>query len=183
MASGGFIIARALAASAGLDPDTDISIVVGGEGAQTAALVRGGQLDALSQFDTQYTLVEQAGVTLRLSRSEEVERFPSNGLIALEETLKTRRQEAVMLAQGYAKGTIFAINNPEAAIRILWEIFPFTKATGKDEATALHDDMATMLARAESWKSRQGITKWGESSLENYDAYINFLGKWGIAKA
>jgi len=182
MASGGFIIARALSASAGLDPDSDISIVVGGEGAQTAALVRSGQLDALSQFDTQYTLVQQAGVKLRQLRNEEVERYPSNGFIALEETLQARRQEAVTLAQGYAKGTVFAIANPEAAIRILWEMFPFTKATGKDEATALRDDMETMLARAESWKARLGVTKWGESSVENYDAYINFLVKWGIAK-
>ena len=53
------------------------------------------------------------------------------------------------LARGYAKGTVFAIANPEAAIRILWEIYPQTKSTGKDEATALRDDLITLEARAQ----------------------------------
>ena len=66
MASAGVIIARALAATSGLNPDTDINLVVAGEGAQPAALLRSKQIDALSQFDTQYALIENAGVKLRI---------------------------------------------------------------------------------------------------------------------
>jgi len=66
MASSGVIIARALAATSGLNPDTDINLVVAGEGAQPAALLRSKQIDALSQFDTQYALIENAGVKLRI---------------------------------------------------------------------------------------------------------------------
>jgi NitT/TauT family transport system substrate-binding protein len=66
MGSAGVIVARALAADAGLNPDGDVRIVVAGEGAQTAALLRTNQVDALSQYDTQYALVETAGVPLRL---------------------------------------------------------------------------------------------------------------------
>jgi NitT/TauT family transport system substrate-binding protein len=144
MSSVGTLIARALATSAGLNPDLDIHIVVAGEGAQTTALLRAGQIDALSQFDTQYALVENAGVKLRLLSTSEIERFPSNGFLALEETLRTNRQQAVELAQGYAKGTVFTIANPEAAIHILWEIYPETKPTGIDEATALREGMNTL---------------------------------------
>ena len=113
--------------------------MVAGEAAQTAALLRGNQVDALSQFDTQYALTENAGAKLRLLEDDNksIANFPSNGFVALEETLQNKRAEAVALAQGYAKGTVFAIANPEAAIRILWEVYPQTKATGKDEATAL----------------------------------------------
>ena len=39
MASAGVIIARAQVAAAGLNPDTDITIVVAGEGAQPAAMM------------------------------------------------------------------------------------------------------------------------------------------------
>ena len=134
MASAGVIVARALAANNGFNPDKDVSIVVAGEAAQTAALLRSNQVDALSQFDTQYALTENAGAKLRLLDTSDIAKFPSNGLIALEERLANNRAEAVALAQGYAKGTVFAIANPEAAIRILWEVFPQTKATGKDEA-------------------------------------------------
>jgi NitT/TauT family transport system substrate-binding protein len=40
MASAGVIIARAQVAAAGLNPDTDVTIVVAGEGAQPAAMLR-----------------------------------------------------------------------------------------------------------------------------------------------
>lgn len=183
MASAGVIVARALAAMNGMNPDRDISIVVAGEAAQTAALLRSGQVDALSQFDTQYALTENAGAKLRLLDTSAIKRFPSNGLVALEDTISGKRAEAVAVAQGYAKGTIFGINNPEAAIRILWEVFPQTRATGKDEATALRDDIKTLEARAQNWRLEAGgVTKWGFNSPENYAAYVDFLVKNGVLK-
>lgn len=183
MASAGVIIARALANVNGMNPDTDIRVVVAGEGAQTAALVRSGQVDALSQFDTQYALVEAAGVKLRTLDTSAISRFPSNGLVALEETLTNKRAEAVALARGYAMGTVFTIANPEAAIRILYEVYPQTKPTGKDEATAIRDDTKTIEARARNWRLEAGgVTRWGENSIENYDAYVDFLVKQGVLK-
>lgn len=185
MASGGVLIARAIAAANGMDPDKDINIVVVGEGAQAAALARGRQVDALSMYDTQYALVENAGVKLRAldAANVEIARFPSNGFIALDETLRTRRQEAVALARGFARGTVFAMANPEAAIQILYEVFPQTRSPGKDESVALREDLRTLAARAENWKlEKGGVTRWGESSAANYSAYIDFLLKWGIIK-
>ena len=183
MASAGVIVARALASNNGFNPDKDILIVVAGEAAQTAALLRGKQVDALSQFDTQYALTENAGAKLRLLDTTDIAKFPSNGLIALEERLANNRAEAVALAQGYAKGTVFAIANPEAAIRILWEVFPQTKATGKTEADAMRDDVKTLEARAKSWRLESvGAKKWGDNSVENYGAYVDFLVKNGLLK-
>ena len=185
MASAGVIIARAIAKTEGMNPDTDIKIVVAGEAAQTAALVRSGQVAALSQFDTQYALTENAGAKLRpLEKANAmIKHFPSNGFVALEETLKTKRTQSVALAKGYAMGTVFALANPEAAIRILWEVYPQTKATGKDEATALRDDLATLKARASNWPpSAGGAKKWGENSFENYNKYIDFLVANGVLK-
>jgi NitT/TauT family transport system substrate-binding protein len=183
MASGGVLVARALVATAGLDPDRDVTIVVAGEGAQTAAMMRGKQVDALSQFDTQYAMVENAGVKLRLLDTREIDRYPSNGFLALEETLRSRRPHAIALARGYAKGTVFTIANPEAAIRILYEVFPPTRPTGKDEATAIRDDSRVLQARARNWAlDKAGVKRWGENSEANYAAYAEFMLKWGIIK-
>lgn len=183
MSSAGVIIARALASAHNMDPDKDIQIVVAGEGAQTAALLRSKQVDALSQFDTQYALVENAGMKLRFLDTKDIDRYPSNGLIALEENMGPHKKELIALAQGYAKGTIFAINNPEAAIRILWEVYPQTKSTGKDEATAMRDDVKTLEARAANWRLEKAhATRWGENVEANYDAYLAFLVKYGIVK-
>ena len=183
MSSAGVVIARALAATAGMNPDSDINIVVAGEGAQPAVLLRNKQVHALSQYDTQYAMVENAGVKLRLLDTREIDRYPSNGFVALEETLRNRRKEAVALGRGYAKGTIFAIANPEGAIHILYEVFPQTKPTGKDEATAVKDDAKVLEARIQNWKlDKAGVKRWGENSETNYAAYGDFMLKWGIMK-
>jgi len=183
MASAGVLVARELARVAGLDPDADFTIAVAGEGAQTAAMLRNRQVDALSQFDTQYAMIENAGVKLRLLDTRAIDRFPSNGFLALEETLRTRARDAVALARSYAKGTIFAIANPEAAVRILWEVYPATKPTGKDEATALRDDARVLQARAQNWRlDKAGVRRWGENSEANYGAYAEFMLRTGIIK-
>jgi NitT/TauT family transport system substrate-binding protein len=183
MGSAGAIVARALVADAGMDPTKDVSIVVAGEGGQTAALISAGQVDALSQFDTQYALVENAGVKLRYFEHPEIAKYPSNGFIALTETLKTKRKQAIALAKGYAMGTAFAMANPEAAIRIMWDVYPQSKATGKDEATALRDDVATLKARAKSWDyEKVGAKRWGDSVAENYTPFVAWLLKNGVIK-
>lgn len=183
MASAGVIIARAQVAAAGLNPDTDVTIVVAGEGAQPAAMIRNKQVDALSQFDTQYALIENAGVKMRYLDRKAIEKFPGNGFLALEESLKSRRKDLVALGRAYAKGTIFTINNPEAAVRIVYEIFPATKPTGKDEATAVRDDVKVLEARIPHFLLEPaGVTKWGENSEVNYRDYVEFLLKWGVIK-
>ena len=112
-----------------------------------------------------------------------IKKFLSNGFVALEDYLKTNRKEAVALARAYAKGTVFAIANPEAAIRILWEIYPQTKPTGKDEAIALRDDLITLEARAKNWRYEQVDGKrWGDNVAANYQAYLDWLLDQGIVK-
>ncbi len=183
MASAGVIVARALAKQAGLDPDKDISIIVAGESAQTAALLGSKQVDALSQFDTQYALTQNAGAKLRFLDHPEIKKFPSNGFVALEDYLKDNRQQAVALGRGYAMGTVFAMANPEAAIRILWEVYPQTKATGKDEATALRDDLLTLEARARNWRYEPVDGKrWGDNVEANYQSYMEWLLAQGVIK-
>jgi NitT/TauT family transport system substrate-binding protein len=181
LASAGVVVARAQAAAAGLDPARDVQIVVAGEGAQTAAMVRNRQVDALSQFDTQYALVENAGVRVRYLDRRDIERFPGNGFLASEESLRTHQKELVGLARAYAKGTIFTIANPEAAVRIVYEVFPQTRPTGKDEATAVREDLKVLEARMPHYRLEPaGVKRWGENSEVNYRDYVDFLVKWGV---
>ncbi len=181
MASGGALVAKAVAADLGFTDS--VSIIAIGEAAQAAALAKSGEVQALYLYDTQYALIENAGVPLRKIPNPQFDRFPSNGFIALSDYLAKHRAEAQALAKGYAMGTVFAIANPEAAVRINWEQFPYTKATGKDEATALSDDIKTLQARIANWKlDKAGVKRWGESSMANYQAYLDFLLKYGVFK-
>jgi NitT/TauT family transport system substrate-binding protein len=180
---GGVLFAKSVVAMAGMDPEKDVKFAVAGEGAQTAAMVRSKQVDALCQFDAQYAMVENAGIKLRMLNASAIEHFPGNGFFALDDTFRTHRKDAVALARGYAKGTIFAINNPEAAVRILYEVFPQAKPTGKDEATAVRDDIKVLQARIPNWRlEKGGVKRWGESSEAHYIEYLDFLLKWGVIK-
>jgi NitT/TauT family transport system substrate-binding protein len=174
-----------MAVSAGLDPQKDINIVVIGEGAQAAAQLKNKQADVYSAFDTAYVLVENAGVPLRDLPNTNVERFPSSGMYALEENIAGRRKELVALGRAFAMGQIFAMANPEAAVHILWEVFPQTKPTGIDEATALSNEVKLLKARAESWSldaDKMGIKRWGESVGANYQAYYDWLAEQKVIK-
>jgi len=181
MASGGVPVARGLLAMNGLDPEKDAQIVVVGEAAQAAALLRSEQVAALSLYDTQYALIESAGVPVRLLDSGPVARFPSNGFLVLQEKLQKDRAQAIALGKGYAMGTVFAIANPDAAVKITYEVYPQTKPSGKTDEQALRDDVKTLLARAEHWKLEAGgVKRWGESSIKDFDAYQDFLVKWKV---
>jgi NitT/TauT family transport system substrate-binding protein len=181
MASGGAVMVKAVVSNLGIADS--VSIIAIGEGAQAAALTRNGEVDALGLYDTQYAIIDSVGVKLRIFPNPEMDRFPGNGFTALDDTIAQHRDEAVALAQGYAKGTIFAIANPAAAVRINWEEFPFTKPTGKDDATALADDVKALEARIVNFKlDKAGVKNWGESDLNNYQAYLDFLLKWGQIK-
>jgi len=178
MGSNGVMVTKAMAANAGLDPQKDINIVVIGEGSQAAAQLKNKQVDAYSAFDTAYVLVENAGVPLRELPNADVTKFPAAGMYALEENIAGKRAELVALGQAFAKGQIFAMANPEAAVHILWEVFPQTKPTGIDEATALSNEVKLLKARAETWNldaDNMGIKRWGESVGANYQAYYDWL--------
>jgi NitT/TauT family transport system substrate-binding protein len=181
MGSASVVIARALVANAGLDPDKDVRIVAVGEAGQTAAMLRAKQVDALSQFDAGYAMIENAGVKLRYMDKSMIARFPSNGLFALEKTLVEHRAESVALARGLAMGTIFTLANPEAAVRMLYETWPQMKPTGVDDDAAIAGALRQVRAVMHVFPLEQShVTRWGESSLANYDAYVDFLVKWNV---
>jgi NitT/TauT family transport system substrate-binding protein len=61
---------------------------VAGEGPESAAVVKNGQVDTLSQFDTQYALAENAGVKLRLIRAPAFRAFAWNGFAVIDAWLR-----------------------------------------------------------------------------------------------
>ena len=177
------VIARALVAGVGLDPQKDVHIVVVGEAGQTAMMLRNKQVDSLSQFDTAYAMIENAGIKLRYLDKSAIARFPSNGLIALEKNLVDHRAESVALARGVAMGSIFVLANPKAGARMLFEAWPQLKPTGQDEETAINGALHQIQAYLHALPLEQsGVKKWGKLSLANYDDYIDFLMKWGVVK-
>lgn len=183
MSSAGVVVARSVATSVGLDPDRDIKIVVSGQPAQSAVLLKRGDVDAVSQWDVQYALMELAGVPMRPMNDPELELFPSNSFVALPQTVATKGDLLARLVRGYAMGTIYAVRNPRAASEMYHAVYPQVVPTGLDPAQAL--DRTTMLLKTVTAKMtlESGVTRWGESNLDAYQRYLDWLLKAGVLKA
>jgi len=140
MSSAGVVVARSVAASVGFDPDRDIKIVVSGQPAQSAVLLRRGDIDAVSQWDVQYTLMGLAGVQMRPMNDPELEAFPSNSFVALPQTIATKSDLLARLVRGYAMGTIYAVRNPRTAIEMYHAVYPQVVPTGLDAVAAIEQN-------------------------------------------
>lgn len=181
MGSVGVVLARSVAKGAGLNPDTDIRIVVTGEPAQTATLVRRGDVKVLSLFDTYYTLVERAGVKLRRMEDPALKRFPSNSWVALDETIEKQRAAVVGFARAYAMATAYTMAHPREAIKIVYERYPQVKPSTMELEEAVNYDMAILADRLESWRlENPARDTWGEVDVAAYQAYMDWLKEAGV---
>ena len=186
MASAGVLIARALARRRhGMNPDSDVTIVVAGEGAQTAA--HGPQ-----QAGGRPEPVRHA---VRAGRERGRQAAPARHaghrpLSRPTASWRSRRRSRTgarrwwRSSPGYAKGTVFAIANPEAAVRILYEVFPADEAhrQGRGDGGPRRRQGARGAHR-QHWKlEKAGVKRWGENSEANYRDYVDFMLKWGVIK-
>lgn len=182
MASTGVLVARSVAATSGLDPDKDVRIVVSGQPAQTATLIKKGEVDAVSQWDVNYILIGRAGVPLRLLTDPEVASFPANSFVALDETIKNKPELLVALARAYTMGVLYAIQKPLQATKMFHEVYPQVVPQGLDPATAAIEQSELLETIVKSWVLEKPSEKWGESDLVVYQRYLDWLKKWGALK-
>jgi NitT/TauT family transport system substrate-binding protein len=184
MGSVGVVVARAVVSAAGLNPDRDVRIVVSGEPAQTAALMRRGDVKALSQFDTYYAMIARAGVKLRKLPDPEIERFPSNAWVALEDTLAKRRAEIVGFTRAYAMGTAYSIKHPRDAIKMVYELYPETMPRAAELEEGVTNDLISLDDRIKTWRlDNPEKDAWGAIDIEAFQSYFDWLQKWGLLKA
>ena len=83
--------------------------------------------------------MEVGGLKFRRLVNPAFAKFFSNGIVAREEFLQANPDALAGLGRAVAKATVFAMENPEAAARIHWKIYPDAKPKGVDDAQALRD--------------------------------------------
>lgn len=175
MASNGVLIARSVAASVGLNPDTDIRIVVSGQPAQSAVLMQKGEVDAVSQWDTNYTLMSLAGVPMRMLKDDLISTFPANSFAALPESIAEKGDLLAKVAAGYAMGQMFIIENPRKGMDIFQQVYPQVVPTGIDYEASLDRGEALLTTVAGNWTLNGETENWGESIVSTYQKYLDWL--------
>lgn len=66
------------------------------------------------------------------------------------------------MCRAIAKAAHFGLTNPEAAIRIHWQVYPQTRPQGGDPAKVMEEAKRVFLSRFSSF-ALNGVTNYGES--------------------
>jgi NitT/TauT family transport system substrate-binding protein len=80
-----------------------------------------------------------------------------------------------------AQGTLFAMTNPEATVRIHWQMFPNSKPSGMSEDEAMQKALHVLKTRLSYLKLEPGA-KWGELPPPAAEAMVGFMRTTGELK-
>ncbi len=181
MGSSGVPAAKSMLREAGLDPEKDATFVAVGIGAVAGKALEDGRMDALSLWDEQYAILETLGLKFReLPFTENYRKLFSAGILVRREYLAKHRSQVVGFARAFAKAQTFGLANPEAAVKINWDIFPESKPKGVDDAKALRDGTFVLKRRAAKWDPSLGVdNRMGAMTAEEWRTWLPFLGLEG----
>ncbi len=113
LASGAIPSLRATLTDAKLNPDSSVGLIPVGNGAQAAAALKAGRVQALSLFRAQHALIETLGFKFRYFTRD----APSAVIAVNTDFLKSNPEAVAKTLRGIAKASAFAEANPEATVK------------------------------------------------------------------
>jgi NitT/TauT family transport system substrate-binding protein len=176
-------ITKALVKQAGGDPAT-VKFLPVGDIAEAALAISRKQVDAIVMADGQIAQINEQGVALShiVSPSLDFTKIGFAGAVfTRRDYLSKSRETLVRMLRGIAKATIFAKENPEAAIRLHWQFYPATKPRGAaSDADAMRQSLVTLKARLENVEPSEGL--YGYATKEQIESFTNLLVIGGLLK-
>ncbi len=166
---------------AGVDPDS-VTFVAIGTGSQQATAITKGQVDAVALLDTSFQALDNQGIKLRPIDVPGTADLTSGGLAAKASNLKKDPELYEKLGRAIAKGVVFAQENPEAAIRILYAAHPEAKPSGLDDAAAVASGVKILQSRLKNLGADAPDGRYGELDPDQLAANVTFLQKAGMIK-
>ncbi|MEV5820271.1 ABC transporter substrate-binding protein [Micromonospora haikouensis] len=146
LASGSAPYARAFVAAAGLDPAKDVELLPVGVGAPAAAALNDGKVDMLALYTQAYAVIENSGITLKyLDNPDAFDGIRSLSFAVGARKLDDNKDVYTRFLRAAYKAMLFSAKNPEAAMRIGYQVFPQILA-GKQAADQLPADTRSLTA-------------------------------------
>ncbi|HEX7055394.1 MAG TPA: ABC transporter substrate-binding protein [Burkholderiales bacterium] len=168
-------------ASVGGDPDSIEFIAVGG-GQQAAIALTSGKVDALASFDVAVAQLRQQGAKVRiLENPPAVKKTIAGQVFAFHKPwYEAHKDAAVRLLQGMVKSMILAVENPEAAVRMSFKMYPESVPNGVPFETAVRQGVELLKVRAHLYRKDVGdMHRWCEFSPEAWQSYVDLIGLKG----
>jgi len=167
-------VTKAMIAEAGLDPAKDVTFIETGAGAQAVAALKGGKVDIWGTWDSQVATAENMGVKLRKFTSPSADKLDfGSSYFARDDYVKNNPEVITKFLKCAALGTQVVMANPEGAVRAHWAVYPASKPTGEDDATALKQAMHIVNTRIDYVKAPAG--EYGQFTLPSVTATIDFM--------
>lgn len=178
LATGGVAYLNTYLRANGLDPAKDVDLVPLGLGAPPVEALRTGKVQALLYWAAAVSTFENAGLKLRKLVGEDWRTYPDYSMATMQATIDKDPAMVIALARGNAKATLFALTNPDCALKLHWAKYPSTKPSGADEATVMRWDLNNQKAQLDSLEEAfrlNGGKLWGYADPAAFNRLIEFL--------
>jgi NitT/TauT family transport system substrate-binding protein len=142
-----------------------------GYGPSAFAALESGKVAAYSGYTNDIAALEAEGLKMKNILPEEFRGQPNNSLFALQETVENPddRETMVKIARAWTRGTIFTLNDPEAALKIACEYVP-------EECKDMNAARAFMNATLNGIKPREGAEP-GEFDYPSLETQAGLLSE------
>lgn len=182
VASNGATFVRTAMKMSGLDPDSVKYIPIGG-GAEQLHAIKTGKVDVLGLWDTQYQIIENAGIKLTPLQVAATGDLFGGGFAVKAGEFEERRDVLARFGRAMAKAMVFAQANPEASVRDLWKLHPEVRGPASTpEETELANQSRVLQVRLEGQGVEPGHDRWGEMDEKSVAATLAFMQQAGLIK-
>lgn len=152
-----------------------------GLGAEAAAALTAGHVDAINLWDDRYAEIKGLGIDIRLLDTGSDDEFGFRVAVQAKASwLEENKETATKFARAIARASVFATENPEAAVLLHWEVYPDSKPVGVADDEALAKATAALKARLANSQPVDGM--WGLSTPEQVEYHVNLLKSIGVIK-
>jgi NitT/TauT family transport system substrate-binding protein len=179
MASASLIVARSALRYYKIPVEADTFRPVG-LGAGAVAVLRSGQVQALSMWTAAYASMMRADISFRFLYHPTMAEIGSGGFFVTDKVLTEKRDALIRFGRAEAKATIFFLENPEATLRLYWKSNPAGKSSGTDEE-ALRRGLAEMRLLHTLYSTEKHTDKsYGLADLSGIQKYIDMFHDEGV---
>ncbi|WP_084265698.1 ABC transporter substrate-binding protein [Actinomadura macra] len=176
LGSGTIPLANALLREQGLDPAKDVRFVSVGLEAGAYHALKSKRVDALMLFDSQYAAMENLGARIRYFNSPLSQQLFSTGFSAKQSFMKANPKVIEGFGRAMAKANVFTTANPEAAIKMMYEVYSKTNVPGVPEDKKMADNKRILALRTTHIMSGDpaGKKSWGSFPAASVKAWSDF---------
>jgi NitT/TauT family transport system substrate-binding protein len=183
MGSAALNFGKALAAEAGLNPAHDLAFIPIGSGSQAVTSFNQKLVDAMIFSSQETTKFEANGLKLRyLDLGEGFASLPDVGLMARKEYFTEHPKALIGFARAVAKGYLFSVANPAAAVKISWALFPESEPKNIDPKTALRGGIRVNELRMAIWNSPKNKGQLGLFIDSDWKRLVDYMKSTGVLK-